>query len=180
MPHIKQGFTLYELLLTLALMAILAGAAVPAFGVYIAKGRQAVEINALFHAVHRARKASIMRRKVVSICPTRNGLQCGSITDWSTGWLLFENTDADSPPRVDDGEPVLASHLVDDAVAIEANRRGFTLRATVKRATNGTLVVCDRTGRAAPRALVVSYTGRPRMARERPNGTPYVCPEYVN
>lgn len=180
MSHGNQGFTLYELLVSLAVLAILVGAAVPAFGTYIAKSRQTVEINALFHAVHRARKASIMRRKVVSICPTADGRQCGSIADWSTGWLLFENTDADSPPRVDAGEPVLAAHPVDAAIAIDANRRGFTLRATVKRATNGTLIVCDRTGRAAPRALVVSYTGRPRIARERTDGTPYVCPDYDN
>ena len=180
MPQRKQGFTLYELLLTLALLAVLLGTAVPAFGIYIAKSRQSVEINALFHAVHRARKASIMRRKVVSICPTPDGLQCGSMADWSTGWLLFENTDADSPPRVDADEPVLATHPVDAGIEIAANRRGFTLRATVRRATNGTLIVCDRTGRAAPRALVVSYTGRPRIARERPDGEPYRCPGYVN
>ena len=176
----KQGLTLYELLLTLALLAILAAVAAPSFGIYIAKSRQTSEINALFHAVHRARKASIMRRKVVSICPTPDGLQCGSIADWSSGWLLFENSDADAPPRVDAGEPVLAVHPVDAAIGISANRRGFTLRATVKRATNGTLVVCDRTGRAAPRALVISYTGRPRIARERPDGTPYSCPDYVD
>ncbi len=179
MPQQKQGFTLYELLVTLALLAVLVGMAVPAFGIYIAKGRQAVEINALFHAIHRARKASILRRKVVTICATRDGRQCGSMADWSTGWLLFENTDADSPPRVDDSEPILAVHPVDAGIAIAANRRGFTLRATVRRATNGTLVVCDRTVRAAPRALVVSYTGRPRMARKRPDGTPYECPDYV-
>ncbi|MDJ0750532.1 MAG: GspH/FimT family pseudopilin [Woeseiaceae bacterium] len=179
MPHTTQGFTLYELLLTMSLAAILVSTAVPAFGIYIAKSRQSVEINALFHAVHRARKASIMRRKVVSICPSRDGRQCGTIDDWSSGWLLFENTDADDPPRVDAGEPLLATHPVDAAVAIDANRRGFTLRATVKRATNGTLIVCDRSGRAAPRALVVSYTGRPRIARERPDGSPYICPNYV-
>ena len=180
MPHAKQGFTLYEMLLTVALLAILVGAAVPAYGIYIAKARQTSEVNALFHAIHRARKASIMRRKVVSICPTADGLQCGSMADWSSGWLLFENADADSPPRVDAGEPVLATHPVDAAIAIEANRRGFTLRATVKRATNGTLIVCDRSGRAGPRALVVSYTGRPRIARQRPDGSPYKCPDYGN
>ncbi len=179
MCHNNQGFTLYELLLTLGLMAVLTAIAVPSFGAYLSRAEQTLEINALFHAVHRARKASIMRRKVVSICPTPDGFQCGSMDDWSTGWLLFENTDADSPPRVDDGEPILDHHPVGDSIAIVANRRGFTLRATVKRATNGTLIVCDRRERAGPRALVVSYTGRPRIARSYPDGRPYVCPRYV-
>ena len=49
------------------------------------------------------------------------------------------------------------------------------IRATQKRATNGTLVVCDRAARASPVALVVSYTGRPRAAEKDPRGRPYSC-----
>ena len=43
--------------------------------------------------------------------------------------------------------------------------------------TNGTLIFCDRAGRARPRALVISYTGRPRVAYEDTRGRPYRCPD---
>ena len=69
---------------------------------------------------------------------------------------------------------VLTMNIV-SSVWHEQNRRGFTLRATQKRATNGTIVVCDRAGRARPKALVISYTGRPRVAFETTRGEPYVC-----
>ncbi len=88
---------------------------------------------------------------------------------------MFENGDRDEPPQRDPGEPLLQAHLVHQAVEITANRRGFTLRATQKRATNGTFVVCDRAGRASPVALVVSYTGRPRTAEKDGRGRPYSC-----
>ena len=88
---------------------------------------------------------------------------------------MFENSDRDEPPERDPGEPLLQAHRVDPRVRITANRRGFTLRATQKRATNGTLVVCDRAARASPVALVVSYTGRPRAAEKDPRGRAYSC-----
>jgi hypothetical protein len=88
---------------------------------------------------------------------------------------MFENTDRDEPPRRDAGEPLLQAHVVGRNVRIMANRRGFTLRSTEKRATNGTFVVCDRAARAAPVALVVSYTGRPRVTGETRRGEPYEC-----
>ena len=88
---------------------------------------------------------------------------------------MFENKDRDSPPRVDSGEPVLTRHVVAEGVRIRANRRAFTLRATFLRATNGTFVVCDVSNRIAPKALVISYTGRPRVARRRTNGDAYSC-----
>jgi type IV fimbrial biogenesis protein FimT len=88
---------------------------------------------------------------------------------------MFENKDRDSPPRKDPGEILLFSHHVDPTLRIVANRRGFTLRATFLRATNGTLIVCDRAGRVRPRALVVSYTGRPRVASEDRRGHAYNC-----
>lgn len=171
----SQGYTLYEVLLTTLLIAVLLALVIPSFSATVARQRQRAELDALFHAVHHARKESIMRRRAVSLCPSDDGLTCGPDADWSNGWLMFENRDRDSPPQIDPGEILLLQHRVDPALRIVANRRGFTLRATVLRATNGTLIVCDRAGRVRARALVVSYTGRPRVASENTRGTPYHC-----
>jgi type IV fimbrial biogenesis protein FimT len=170
-----RGFTLYEMLITIILLALISGLAIPSFSSTIARQRQRVEIDALFHAIHLARKESIMRRKVVSLCPSTDGHECSASRNWSSGWLMFENKDRDSPPRIDPGESILASHRIDDQVRISANRKGFTLRATFLRATNGTFVFCDRNSRISPRALVVSYTGRPRVAVHTTGGELYSC-----
>ncbi len=175
MPQQSSGYSLYELLVTLSLIAALLMIGLPSFESLLARQRQHAEVNALFHAIHLARKESIMRRRVVSLCPSPDGSQCLPGTDWSRGWLMFENKDRDSPPRVDIDEPILRRHTVHKSVRINANRRGFTLRATFLRATNGTFVICDRAGRIRPRGLVVSYTGRPRVAIATPAGKPYSC-----
>jgi len=171
----SRAFTLYELLVTLGLVAMLVSFGLPSFSAMAARSRQSVEINALFHAIHQARKESIMRRQVVTLCPSTDSQSCEPVTDWSTGWIMFNNRDRDSPPHVDPGEPVVLSHHVSDSVRVSGNRRAFTLRATFLRATNGTLVVCDRAGRVRPKALIVSYTGRPRVTFERADGTPFSC-----
>ncbi|MBT8083134.1 MAG: GspH/FimT family pseudopilin [Gammaproteobacteria bacterium] len=170
MQAIHRGFTLYELLITLGLVAMLGMLAVPAFVTLSAKTRQYTEISALFHAIHRARKTSIVQRREVSLCPSDDGATCAKRTDWSAGWILYYAPDGDDP-----GDLVVVAHAVADSIRIRANRRAFTLRATVKRATNGTLVVCDSRGRIPPKALVVSFTGRPRVATARPDGTAYSC-----
>ena len=175
MRRSHRGFTLYELLLTLALVSILASVSVPALSKMLARSRQVTELNGLFHAIHLARKESIRRRQVMTVCASSDGQSCLADRNWSSGWILFNNTDRDSPPRVDAGESVMLAHTVHESIHISANRRAFTLRATYRRATNGTLVVCDREGRIPPRALVISYTGRPRVAAERPDGTAYSC-----
>lgn len=175
MRQAKSGFTLYELLLTISLVVIIIGLAVPSFAAIIANGRLRAEVNALFGAIHLARKESIMRRSVVSICPSTDGARCTAGLDWSDGWIMFNNRDRDEPPAVDPGEPLLLVHRTGRRVTISANRRGFTLRATELRATNGTIVVCDPAGRVTPRALVVSYTGRPRVALANTRGERYAC-----
>ena len=171
----QQGYSLYELLMTVTLTALIFALGIPSFSGTVARSRISVEINALFHAIHVARKESIMRRRVVSICPSGNGTTCEPGRDWSNGWLMFANHDRDQPPQVDPDEPIMQVHQVSAGVDIIANRLGFTLRATQKRATNGTIVVCDPGNRAAPKALIISYTGRPRVAFEDTRGRPYDC-----
>jgi len=171
----NAGYTLFELLVTLLLVGLLLSLAVPSFGNILANGRLRAEVNALFHAIHLARKESIVRREVVSICPTVNGTECSARSGWSAGWMTFVNDDRDWPAVRDPGEAVLRIHKVDPASLISANRRSFSLRSTELRASNGTLVFCDRTGRGKPRALVISYTGRPRVAYQNSRGQAYTC-----
>lgn len=175
MKRLSAGYSLYELLVTLSVAAVVIGIGVPEFSDLLARHRQTIEVNALFHALHAARKQSIAARRAVSLCPSRDGQQCLPGRDWSSGWILFVNSDRDSPPRVDAGEEILSRHSVDPGILLTANRQGFTSRGTWLRTTNGTFVACDRGGRVPPRALVVSFTGRPRAASTRPDGEPYRC-----
>ena len=170
-----NGFSLLELLVTVLLASIILSLGVPSLAATLAKSRQTAEINALFHALYLARKESLRRKQVVSLCPSTDGGTCRPGKDWSTGWIMFENADRDEPPERDAGEALVYAHLVNSGVRITANRHGFTSRGVRKRATNGTFVICDPAARIAPKALVVSYTGRPRVARRQRNGAAYAC-----
>jgi len=171
------GYSLYELIITLGLVSLILTLGIPSFSTIVANNRLRTEVDALFHAIHLARKDSIMRHRAVTLCPSHDGLNCVAGNEWSGGWIRFVNTDRDSPPVRDADEVVLQHHKVGHNSRIFANRRGFTLRSTELRATNGTLVFCDRNESATPRALVVSYTGRPRVAYADRSGNPYQCPD---
>jgi type IV fimbrial biogenesis protein FimT len=171
----NAGFTLYELLMTLALVAVILTLGLPSLGSFVAGNRLRAESNALFDSIYLARKESITRRRAITLCPSLDGLNCDPGNRWSTGWIRFVNSDRDDPPVRDPDEAILYQHRVEPGVLISANRRGFTLRSTELRATNGTLVLCDTAGRAEPRAVVVSYTGRPRVTRRNSAGDPYDC-----
>jgi len=173
------GFSLYELIITIGVVALVMSLGVPSFGRMLANHRLKVEVDALFHAVHLARKESVVRRRAVTLCPSSDGQDCVPGFDWSDGWILFVNLDRDSPATRDAGEPLLQRFSVSSHNQVAANRRSFSFRTTALRATNGTLIFCDKARRASHRALVVSYTGRPRVTRENRRGNPYECPDYV-
>jgi type IV fimbrial biogenesis protein FimT len=170
-----RGYSLYELLITIGLITLVMTLGLPSFSKMIADHRLRVEVNALFHNVHLARKESITRRRAVSLCPSLDGQTCDPQYDWSTGWIRFVNIDRDEPPFRDADEPLLHHHKVRPQSRIEANRRGFTLRTSHLRATNGSVIFCNRQNLAEPRALVISYTGRPRVSRTDSRGQPYAC-----
>ena len=170
-----RGYSLLELLMTLGLLTIILTLGVPSFGNISANQRLMTQTNALFHDVHRARKESVVRRRVVSLCPTFNGEACEPGSDWSAGWMMFVNLDRDWPAVRDPGELVLRRYQTGRSARIMANRRSFSLRSTELRATNGTVIFCDPAGRGTARALVISYTGRPRVAYKTRRGKPFKC-----
>ncbi|MEJ2602652.1 MAG: GspH/FimT family pseudopilin [Gammaproteobacteria bacterium] len=159
-----HGHTLTELLITLAVAGTVAVLGAPAFAALIASSRLTAELNALHHVLHSGRREAIKRRLNLVLCQSTDGARCTGEADWSEGWILFVDSDDDGMPDATPSEPVLHRHDSPGAVTIRTNRQRYTLRGLRRRGTNGTFLVCDPAGRVPPRALIVSYTGRPRSA----------------
>ena len=89
---------------------------------------------------------------------------------------MFVNRNRDRPPHVDADDTILAANPAFESGTIVANRRDFVFRPFEVRSTNGTLTFCDRRGPNAARAVIVSYTGRPRVATVTARKKPLTCP----
>ena len=174
----SRGVTLLELLVTLAAGLILLSIGAPAFRHTIANGERTAAVNGLLSALHLARRIALSRAQSVVLCKAPEGGNCrrGSEVDWADGLIAFVNLDGDDPPQLDADEPVIHRGHLPAGVQITANREAFSMRADGKRSTNGTFTVCDRRGAAYARAVIVSWTGRPRVASTHPDGDALSCP----
>lgn len=170
------GFTLLELLVTLAIGAVLLALAVPAFSSIVLDSRLTSSVNRFVHGMYVARHEALKSGADVAICRSRNGQQCAHSGRWETGFIVFVNLDQDDPPRVDAGERILQVERAMPAAAILANRVAFVFRPWGLRSVNGTLTFCDRRGAVRARAVVVSYTGRPRASSAAAANGALNCP----
>jgi type IV fimbrial biogenesis protein FimT len=174
--RVAAGLTLLELLITLALVAIVLGMGAPSFHEIALNARSTEQVNALVRGLHLARSTAILRAVPVVLCKTRSSGQC--VTDasaWSDGWIVFANRDRDSPPHVDPGESVLATQPPTDRVSVRANRNAVTYWPFALAGTTVTFVFCDERGTNAARAVIVSQTGRPRASKRDASGRPLAC-----
>ncbi len=171
----SSGYTLLELLITLAAGAVLLTLAIPAFTNLVLDSRMTTAVNRFVHGMYVARHEALKSGADVALCRSPGGKQCTPMGRWETGFIVFVNRDRDDPPRVDTGEPILQVEGGMPVDTILANRSAFVFRPW-GRSVNGTLTFCDRRGAGRARAVVVSYTGRPRATSAAEANGALKCP----
>jgi type IV fimbrial biogenesis protein FimT len=162
----QGGFTLVELMVVLALMAVLAAMLVPAFSELTLGSKLRSQANDLAGGALLARSEAIKRNAVVRMCVSANGSSCAA-GGWGQGWLVFsdvnDNGTVDAP-----GDTVLLKH--------QAAANGFSINGSVTSvrfmptgvgATAAIMTVCRASATAGEqkREVSISATGRAKVTR---------------
>lgn len=150
------GHTLTELMAVLGIAAVLAAAAVPLFSTLLLDSRMNAAVATATHAVNLARQFAATRSETIRLCGSSDQRECSGGVDWSPGLLLAGDGGLfhqSFGPVGGDGAPRLRS-----------NRATLSFEAGTGFATPATVVVCDRRGAHAARAVIVSKSGRPRTS----------------
>ncbi|MBD8616402.1 GspH/FimT family pseudopilin [Pseudomonas rhizosphaerae] len=155
----SKGVTLVELMVALAVFAILVAVAVPAFRSLLQEQRRQVIVNELVATLKMARTEAVSRHTPIVVRASGEG--------WSGGWVVMP----DMRGLYGGTPPVLRKYVLDGTIRIEGNHwvrkevrfNSLGAVAGVGGAGNpGTFYVCDANDKARAR-LIISWVGRLRV-----------------
>ncbi|MGE0581483.1 MAG: GspH/FimT family pseudopilin [Steroidobacteraceae bacterium] len=176
----NAGFTLMELMITLALAAVVLSIGAPSFGEFRRNNRLTSVGNEFLGAVQTARTEAIKRQVPVAVCPSGNPTDAAATCTAGafSGWIVFVDTDNDCDR--DAAEDVVRVGATIDASLTAASTgncasfgaNGFRQDIAGKTTAGNTLFCDDRgtaaqagTNLSAARGIEVGPTGRSRVTR---------------
>lgn len=99
----SSGFTLLELMVTVAVAGVLMTVAIPAWQSTVQRNTMTSIINDLVGDINFARSEAITRGADVSICASSNQSDCSGKENWVEGWIV-------SAPTAPPGNNLLRAH----------------------------------------------------------------------
>lgn len=82
------GFTLFELIITMAVAGIILSFGIPGFMSFIQNNRATTHTNDLVTALNLGRSEATRRAAPITVCSSADGASCSGSNDWSTGWVV--------------------------------------------------------------------------------------------
>tara|TARA_R110001592_G_scaffold177076_2_gene417236 strand:+ start:37545 stop:38135 length:591 start_codon:yes stop_codon:yes gene_type:complete len=180
----QGGFTLFEILIVLAISAILLSLATPSFYAYSAQSKSKAINQKLAGLLRQARSNALNHQSSTVLCPSLDGLKCGG--DWQEGVLIFEDLNNDKQLNNTEAIVYFQSPLIEKgSIRWTAlyNYLSFSGQG-LSGSSAGSFIYCpeDKNPNYA-NALIVSFSGKIRRAidsnydgiRESGNNKNIVC-----
>lgn len=151
----RSGVTLLELLFSLGLLALLAGLAAPGFRASLRESAVRSAAFELAAGLEQTRAHAILESRPALLCAADSSGNCLA-TGAAAGWRSFL--------QVGSAREELGGQSLPAGVVLWSNRPLIRFWPDSALASAGTLTICDEQRVARPRAIVISVTGRARMA----------------
>jgi type IV fimbrial biogenesis protein FimT len=168
-----------ELVVVIAIVAIVLTLAVPGLARLISRSRMTTAVNTLVTNLQLARSEAVKRDSRVTLCPVvprSSPSSCAGSTSWQTGYIVFSNPNNAATPA-STGQVirhVQGSANAPISITTSAGRTTITYQADgTSGGANATFTFCDASGRVPPQAVIVSNPGRPRISS---NDSSLSCP----
>lgn len=164
--HRSRGFTLVELMVTIAVLAILVAIAFPSFESSFRSNRVATTNNALLTSLSMARSEAVRNTRGGGVCPSADGQNCGG--NWSQGWMAFADNNGNGD--FDDGDTVVNFTELNPRMVAEADGVdviAFDSRGR-RQAGGDQVIVLHPTecgGQELQRTITVGATGTARVTK---------------
>jgi len=159
-----HGVTALELMVTMAIVAILLATGVPAFKNYGWNLRMKTAMDSLQTDLNLARGYAISHNIQTIICPAVNSDTCSESPDWQHGWIVF--TDLNGDRNRQEGEPLRKHAAAVEFLQITSSLSRSSLRFYPNGSAPGSNVsirFCDKRGAEYAGKIAVSNSGRIRM-----------------
>ncbi len=94
-----RGYTLIEMAIVMSVTALLAAIGLPAFRSTLEQQHLSASMHQISAEFAAARNTALTLGESVSVCPSIDGAQCRSDSDWSKGWIMYRDRARESQPR---------------------------------------------------------------------------------
>jgi type IV fimbrial biogenesis protein FimT len=162
-PRLGSGFTVLELMVTLAIGAILAAIAAPGLSSYANENRLRSASSQLLSDINFARLEAIKRNSRVLVC-ARNaaGTGCSTANDWANGWLVCYDGNGDDvcdPTTPTDPNPLKVAGAASATLQLTATRALIRFNPVGSAAGAATLTFRGTWAASGTRTATVAATG---------------------
>lgn len=175
----NHGFTLIELIVTLAVVSIVLVTGIPALNQMTASNRLVAQLNSIAGSLAVARSEAIKTANTVTVCISTDGASCAgsAATNWEQGWIIFTDTNRDNAISVSDADTLLKVQapftggstlrlsLYDATGLYQFLPDGSSYDRNVDGTAKGTFTLCDSTkDNKKARAININLIGRASRA----------------
>jgi type IV fimbrial biogenesis protein FimT len=168
------GFTLIELMVTLAILAITVALAAPNMRGFIQNQRITTLTNDLMADLSTARTEAIRRATPVVVCSSSSGNACDGGGNWANGRFIFADVNSNGSYDPVNGDEVVRSRerLPNNTLTTIGvpDPLIYSARGTTNFVAAISFTLCDDRGAANGKIVQISGTGQPRVVQNPPAG----------